>query len=192
MGWRVMVTAVAAVSLSMVTSVNARGQSHGHPQTEPAPTGTVSPELETFGRAVAVQARLDQLEYFREVLASTDQALQVTQEIQRLGKDANNVARVNQLSLELRDALDDIDHYNRRLLVSFTKSQDAGLKTLTKELHKSYTYVERDQRTVQQLMEPGQVVAARLATGAANLEKSLSDFRTDEIRLGRDMGISAR
>src|SRR3974377_1494616 len=98
------------------------------------------------------------------------------------------MATVNALSLQLRDVLDDIEHYNRKLLVSFSKFQEAELKGLTKRLQKSYSYVGRDARTMQQLMEPGKVNPEQLATGAANLEKALSDFRTDQIRLGREMG----
>jgi hypothetical protein len=52
--------------------------------------------------------------------------------------------------------------------------------------------VSREAHTVQQLMEPGKVVPEQLATGAANLEKALSDFRTDQIRLGREMGIQSK
>ena len=161
-------------------------------QTEPAPTGTVSPELQSLGRSVAIQARPDQLGYFQSAIDSTDKALHETRDLQQLGPSAGNVALVNQMSLQLRDALDDIEHYTRRLLVSFTKVQEAELKKLTRRMQKSFSYVQRDAKNVQQLMEPGKVAADALATGAANLEKSLSDYRTDEIRLGREMGIQSK
>jgi hypothetical protein len=184
--------AVAAIWWVLAVSVDAQAHQHGPPPAETAPTGNVSPELETFGRAVAVQARLDQVGYFREVLSSTDKALQLSRDLQGLGVAASDSAVVNAQSLHLRDELDDVEHYNRRLRASFTKPQAAGLKQLNKQLDKSYSYVLRDARTVQQLMEPGHVMPEQLATGAANLEKSLSDFRTDQIRLGRDMGIPAK
>ena len=41
-------------------------------------------------------------------------------------------------------------------------------------------------------MEPGKIVAERLTSAAANLEKALSDFRTDQVRLGREMGIQSK
>jgi hypothetical protein len=167
--------------------------SHGSkPAAEPAPSGTESPELETFGRAIAVQARPDQVEYFNSAIASTDKALQDSRELQRMGAAAKNIALVNAMSLRLRDALDDVEHYNGRLLASFTKTQGSELKKLIKPMRKSYSHVSRDARTVQQLMEPGTVVPEKLATGAANLEKALSDFRTDQIRLGREMGIQSK
>jgi hypothetical protein len=96
------------------------------------------------------------------------------------------------MSLQLRDSLDDVEHYNRRLMASFTKYQEKELKKLTKRLHKSYSFVTRDAKRVQQLMEPGKTIPDELATGAANLEKALSDFRTDLIRLGREMGIQSK
>jgi hypothetical protein len=162
------------------------------PPAEPTPTGGISPELETFGRAVTLQARLDQLDYFRSVLQNTDKALQLSSELQRLGASATNIAMVNALSLQLRDDLDEVELYNRRLFISFTKPQEAGLKKLTRQVKRSYSYVERDAKTVQQLMEPGKVVPEQLATGAADLEKALSYFRTDQIRLGREMGIQSK
>ncbi|HZD31013.1 MAG TPA: hypothetical protein VE779_05055 [Candidatus Angelobacter sp.] len=184
---------MACLTIFVATLGLAQSHQHGHPSSAgTAPTGDVSPELETFGRAVAVQARLDQRGYFQQVLTSTDHALLLSRDLQSMGDVASDAAIVNAMSLQLRDELDDADVYNRRLLSSFTKAQDSGLKQLTKPLKKSYALVLRDARTVQQLMEPGHVVPEHLATGAANLEKALSDFRTDQIRLGRDMGIPAK
>ncbi|HVO63724.1 MAG TPA: hypothetical protein VMT53_22565 [Terriglobales bacterium] len=166
-------------------------QSHGH-QTEPAPTGTISPELQSLGRSVAIQARPDQVEFFKSAIDSTDEALRESRDLQQLGASAVNTALVNQMSLQLQDALDDVEHYTRLLLASFTRVQETELKKLTRRMRKSYSYVQRDGKRVQQLMEPGKVAPKALATGAANLEKSLSDYRTDEIRLGREMGIQSQ
>jgi hypothetical protein len=192
MRWMAAMIAVAAISLQVTAWGFAQQHSQSHPPPEPSPTGTIGSELETFGRAVAMQARPDQLGYFQEVLTSTGKALRLSRDLQSMGAAATDTAIVNAMSLQLRDELDDVEHYNRRLLVSFSKPQQAGLKNLTHQLKKSYAVVARQARTVQQLMEPGKVVPEQLATGAANLEKALSDFRTDEIRLGRDMGIQAQ
>ncbi len=162
------------------------------PAAEPAPSGEASPELETFGRIIAVQARIDQVGYFNSAIESTDRALHESRQLQHLGGAVNDVATVNAISLQLRDSLDDVEHYNGRLLASFSKPQQSGLKKLTKQMHKSYSSVAHDARAMQLLMEPGKIVPDRLATGAANLEKTLSDFRTDEIRLGREMGIQTK
>ena len=190
--WR-MAVAVALLSSSVATWGQLPDRPHtDKPPAEPPPAGVVSPELETFGRIVAIQARPDQVDYFNSAIASTDQALQESRELQRLGAAAKNIALVNSMSLTLRDSLDDVEHYNGRLLASFTKLQESELKKLTKPLRESYTQVSRQARIVQQLMEPGKVVPDQLATGAANLEKALSDFRTDQIRLGREMGIQSK
>lgn len=187
---RVALTIIAALALVPVTA-----QAQGNPphdKKEPAPSGEVSPELETFGRAVAVQARLDQLEWYFGMLSGTDQALRLADSLQNMNDAANNIAAVNAMSLKLRDTLDEVDHNQRRLVASFTKLQEQGLKKLTRQLAKSHKDVQREARTVQQLMEPGHVVPQQLATGAANLEKALFDFRTDQIRMGREMGIPVR
>jgi hypothetical protein len=188
---------VAVASLLFVTSLASWGQdSHrpvaGAPPPEAAPTGAINPELETMTRAVAVQARPDQVGYFRAALASTDAALQRSRELQTLGDAANSTPAVNAQSLALRDAIDDVDHYNGRFLASFSKTQETELKPRRKRLRKSYTFVARETRTVQQDMDPGKVVPDRLASAAANLEKALSDFRTDQVRLAREMGIQSK
>lgn len=190
--WRTAI-AVAFLSISVAAWTQMPEPPHGSkPPAEPAPSGAVSPELETFGRIIAIQARPEQVIDFNSAIASTDKALQDSRELQQLGAAARNVALVNGMSLRLRDAMDDVEHYNGRLLASFTKFQASELKALTKKLHRSYLYAARDARVVQQLMEPGKVVPDQLATGAANLEKTLSDFRSDEIRLGREMGIQSK
>jgi hypothetical protein len=159
---------------------------------EPNTTGVATPELDSLGRSVAIQTRPDQVQYFQSAIESTDKALQESRQLQRLGPNARNIGLVNKMSLQLRDTLDDTEHYTGRLLASFTKVQTSELKKLTKRLEKSYSAVKHDARAVSDLMEPGKVVPEQLATGAANLEKSLSDYRSDQIRLGREMGIQSQ
>jgi len=159
---------------------------------ESLPNGAADPELATFTRAVALQARPDQVGFFHSVIDSTDAALQESRELQRLGPKANDIATVNAKSLQLRDTIDDVDHYNQRFLVSFSKFQASELKPLTKRVRKSYKYVAKEAKNVGQLMEPGKTVPEQLMSAAANLEKALSDFRTDQIRLGREMGIQSK
>lgn len=189
--------AVAVASLLILMTLAARGQrSHpaqpGAPPPESVPTGAINPELETMTRAVAMQARPDQVGYFHSAIESTDAALQQSRELQRLGAAANQIPTVNAKSLALRDAIDDVDHYNGRFMASFSKTQEMLLKPLRKRLRKSYTFVDRESKAVQKRMEPGKVIPERMMSAAANLEKALSDFRTDQIRLGREMGIQSK
>lgn len=187
---------VVAVASFMMISLTVWGQESHRPHSttppaESAPTGAVNPELETMTRAVAIQARADQVGYFRSAISSTDTALQLSRELQTLGPAAQSIPTVNARSLQLRDTLDDVEHYYGRFVASFSKTQSTELKPLTKRVRKSYTFVARESKTVQQRMEPGKVVPERLANAAANLEKALSDFRTDQVRLAREMGIQS-
>lgn len=190
---RLTAVAVAFLILSPLVWGQPSHKPHStNPPSEPLPTGTAGPELETLTRAVAIQARPDQIGYFHSLIDSTDTALQQSRALQRLGPDLNSIPTVNAKSLQLRDAIDDVDHYNQRFLVSFTKVQENELKPLTKRVRKSYKYVAKEWKRVGQLMEPESMVPGRLMTAAANLEKALSDFRTDQIRLGREMGIQSK
>jgi hypothetical protein len=190
-------TGAAVAAASLVLSISAWSQQSHKPHStnsssESLPNGGADPELATFTRAVALQARPDQVGFFHSVIDSTDAALQESRELQRLGPEVNNVSTVNAKSLQLRDAIDDVDHYNQRFLVSFSKFQESELKPLTKRVRKSYKSVAKEWKNVGQLMEPGKTVPAKLMTAAANLEKALSDFRTDQIRLGREVGIQSK
>src|SRR5450631_444965 len=196
MGWRPDIRSLFAVAI-LSMSLAAWGQESHRPHStvppaESAPTGAANPELETMTRAAAIQARPDQVGCFRSAIASTDDALQQSRELQILGPAAPSTSTVNAKSLQLRDAIDDVEHYYGRLVASFSKTQSAELKSLTKRLRKSYSFVAKEYKTVQQRMEPGKVVPERLTSGAANLEKALSDFRTDQVRLAREMGIQSK
>ncbi len=187
---------VAVVGVCFLLQSFAFGQHRPHSTTgtPPASSPGTSPDaaIETLTRAVAIQARPDQVEFFHSTIDSVDSALEQSRELQGLGPAINSIPTVNAKSLQLRDTLDDVDHDSRHFLTTFSKRQETELKTLTKRLRKSYSYVEKEYRVVEKWMEPENVSADRLAGAAANLEKALSDFRTDEIRLGREMGIQSK
>ena len=190
-------TRTAVAVALFILPVSAWGQQSHKPHatnssSESLPNGATDPELATFTRAVALEARPDQLGYFHSLIDSTDAALQESRELQRLGPVVNNVSTINAKSLQLRDTIDEVDHYNQRFLVSFSKFQESELKPLTKRVRRSYKYVAKEWRNVGELMEPGKTVPEKLMSAAANLEKALSDFRTDQIRLGREMGIQSK
>jgi hypothetical protein len=187
------IVVVASFILSVAAWAQLPNRPHtGKPPAEPVPAGSSVPELDTVGRAVAIQARPDQVSYFQSAIESTDTALQQSRELQSLEPAAINIPNLNARSLKLRDALDNVEHYTGRFVASFSKTQEAELKKLTKKLRKSYAAVEREAASVSQQLEPGSTVPQRLNSAAANLEKSLSDYRSDQIRLGREMGIQSK
>lgn len=185
-------TVVAAVFLFM-TIAGLGQQSHRPKATTPpaegAPTAENTAELETFSRAVAIQARPDQVGYFQSAIQSTDAALQESRDLANLGPAGNTTPNLNAKSLQLRDALDDIEHYSRIFVASFSKAQQTELKKLTRNMHKSYSVVSKEAGIVSQQIEPGKVVLEQVKGSAANLERALSNFRSDQIRLAREMGI---
>jgi len=74
-------------------------------------------------------------------------------------------------------------------VASFSKAQQTELKKLTRNMHKSYSVVSKEAGIVSQQIEPGKVVLEQVKGSAANLERALSNFRSDQIRLAREMGI---
>src|SRR5450755_3233797 len=131
MGWRPDIRLLVAVEILSMSLAGWGQESHrAHstvPPAESAPTGAINPELATMTRAAAIQARPDQVGYFHSAIASTEAALQQSAELQTLGPAAQSIPTTNAKSLQLRDAIDDVDHYNGRLLASFTKTQESEL-----------------------------------------------------------------
>ena len=77
----------AAIAVTFIPiSIAACGQLPERPQsskpaTEPAPSGAVSPELETFSRMIALQARPDQVGYFNSATSARDRYERETQPV---------------------------------------------------------------------------------------------------------------
>ena len=63
------------------------------------------------------------------------------------------------------------------------------MKNLTKKLTKSDSAVSKDAKAISQQLEHRTPDSARLAGTATNLEKALALFQSDQLNLGKEMGI---
>ena len=65
------------------------------------------------------------------------------------------------------------------------------MKTLTKKLTKSDSAVSKGAKAISQQLEQGTLDPGRLANAAANLEKALAALQSDQLNLGKEMGIQS-
>jgi hypothetical protein len=164
-----------------------------------ANTGTTSgttapaedPDMATFKHAIAVQATEVQAVQFHRMIQSTEAARQQADDLQRLGAKESDSVALTQKATALQDSVDEAQSENRAFRRSFLDSQEAGLKNLTKKLTKADSAVSKNAKALSQQLDQGTLNGARLANAAANLEKALTVFQSDQLNLGKDMGIQS-
>ena len=65
------------------------------------------------------------------------------------------------------------------------------MKNLTRKLTKSDSAVSKGAKAISKQLEQRTVNSGRLVSAAANLEKALALFQTDQLNLGKEMGIQS-
>ena len=73
---------------------------------------------------------------------------------------------------------------------SFTKSQKAGLKELTKKLEKADSEVSKQWKDLEKQLRGVKAASEGMAGSADRLEKALEEFQSQQIELGKEMGIT--
>jgi hypothetical protein len=147
------------------------------------------PDIATFNHAVAVQATPGQIGQFNLMIKSTEVARLQARSLQHLGSNASDSVVLTHKVTGLQDSVDEAQSENRAFRRSLLDSQEAGLKHLTKKLTKSDLAVSKSAKVISQQLDEGTLNPERLANAAANLEKALAVFQSDQLKLGKEMGI---
>jgi DNA repair exonuclease SbcCD ATPase subunit len=147
------------------------------------------PDTATFKHAVAVQATEEQIGQFRLMMKSTEAARQQAHDLQHLGPNASDSVALTHKATGLQSSVEEAQRQNRDFRRSLSDSQEAGLKNLTKKLTKSDATVSKDAKAISQQLQQGMLTSEWLGNAAANLEKALVVFQSDQLNLGKEMGI---
>ena len=188
-------TALALGTVLLFCPHGAFGQHGGHGGGRggaPHSTGggtTSDSSLQDFNHALAVQATADQASQFRALAKGTEAARKQAQDLLQLAAKANNSADFSQQTAALKDAVEDAQGGNKYFVKSFTKSQKAGLKELTKKLEKADSAVARQRKVLDQKLGHAKGDSEGIASTADRLEKALAEFQTQQLSLGKEMGI---
>ncbi len=92
--------------------------------------------LVDFNRALAVQATSDQISHFPELAKSTEAAKNLAKDFSGMSGKADSVTEFYRKTAALKEAVEEAQGSNQDFVKSFTKSQKAGLKELTKKLER--------------------------------------------------------
>ena len=90
----------------------------------------------------------------------------------------------------LKDAVEDAQGGNKYFLKSFSKSQKAGLKELTKKLEKADSEVAKQKKVLDQQLG-AKSDSGTIAGTADKLEKALAEFQTQQIEFRQRDGNSS-
>jgi len=149
------------------------------------------PDSATFKRTVAEQATDEQIAQFRLMTRNTEAARQQAQDLQHLSSTSNGSEDLSGRADGLQDSVDKTLTDARTFLQSFSDSQEADLKNLVKKLTKSGGAVNKSAKGISQQLEQNKLNSRRLAGTAESLEKALAEFQSDQLMLGKEMGIPA-
>jgi hypothetical protein len=171
------------------------GTVHGRPlicvhDCPDTPEGTSSEDdLQNFENLMAVQASADQSAAFIKVMQySQDAATQLQSFREHLQKVAVSAVPSDRVASQDR-AIKEARAGNQNFLSSFSPAQKLGLKDLTDKLEKADADLDEQTRAFDQTFEVTKAENELVATSAANLDKTLSNFRSGQLALAGEMGV---
>jgi hypothetical protein len=146
--------------------------------------------LADFNHALAVQATSDQVSHFPGLTKSTETARRLAQSFSGLSGKADSATDFSGKTAALKEAVEEAQGSNQDFVKSFTKSQKAGLKELTKKLEKADSEVTKQWKYLEKQLGGAKAVNEGMVGTADKLEKALEEFQSQQIGLGKEMGIT--
>jgi hypothetical protein len=186
---------VSGIAVLLLFALAVLGQHGGRHGSTPTGGATTTPsedqDVATFKHAIAVQASEDQIRQFRLMIKSTEAARQQAHDLQHLDMNASSVEDLTGKAARLQDSVEEAQSENQTFRRSLSDAQEAGLKNLTKKVTKSAAAVSKNAKAISRRLEQGTVDSGRLISAAGSLEKALAALQSDQVNLGKEMGIQA-
>ena len=174
---------------TLLAQRGSHGAGAGRPATTAANPAPNNSDITDFNRAVALQATPEQTARFQQLTMSTEAA---RKESQILSQHAESAGKPNSSRyVGLSDAVEDAQNNNLQFVRSFSSSQQSGLKTLTKKLSNANSDVSKQSKTLAQELGRSEIDSKRIANIVEKLDKALTGFQTDQLEIGKAMGIQS-
>ena len=196
----VSVLAIALLALSHPMFAQRGGGGLGGPGASPAgsPAGGVvgnrpdgvnqSDGLKAYHHAIAVQATTDQRSAFAKIALYTESAGNQLQDFRKSLQDPAPAALSGHVTA-LDQAIEQARSSNQNFLSSFSAAQKSGLQDATKKLEKAAAELDRELKTLDQIVHSEKPETQPASNSAAALEKALASFQSEQLALGREMSI---
>ena|SRR5271163_3889322 len=179
------ITLLASPSM-LLAQHGGRGTTAG-PTSTTAPNPTPNSDISDFNRAVALQASPDQITEFRQLTKSTDAARKDAQSLIQLSQNASKPD--SSRYAELNDAVDEARNTNQQFMKSLSASQQSALKPQTKKLAKADADVSKQSKVLAHELGRSEVDNKKIADVVEKLDNALTGFQTEQIDIGKEMGI---
>jgi hypothetical protein len=156
------------------------------------PSGVDSKDdLKDFHAVLAVQATAEQVIQYNFMLKSTAAASGELQAfLEQLGKQ-NNGSELASRDATVAQAIEKARTENKKFLDGFSDPQKSGLKEIVKRLSKTDSDLALQAKALDLEVGDAKAVALQAASSAQTLERTLTNFRTEQIDLGEEMSIGA-
>ena len=146
-------------------------------------------DLKSFRRFIAVQANAEQRAAFAKVAQYTQIASDQVKDFHASFAKVLASFPLADRTNSLEEAIDEARAGNQNFLTSLSSTQKSGLQDLTTRLAKADSELAKQVRALAQIVRIPTANSEQIANLAASLEEKLGSFQTEQLALGREMGI---
>jgi len=146
-------------------------------------------DLKNFHQAMAVQATDEQRAAFAKLAQYTQDAGDRLKALRGLLQKVPASSPLSDRATTLDLAIEQARASNKNFLASFSSKQKSGLKDIAKKLEKADSDLDKQVKTLDQIVQTSKSDGEPIASSAASLAKELATFQDEQLALGREMGI---
>ncbi|MGA7078631.1 MAG: hypothetical protein WBQ43_05575 [Terriglobales bacterium] len=143
--------------------------------------------LKNFRQALAVQATAEQRAAFARIALYTETASDSLQGFRKSMQPGT--AAFPDHAASLNQALEQARAGNQNFLSSFSEAQKSGLREAAAKLAKADSDLDKQIKTLDQLVHTAKPEPDPIAASAAALDKALAAFQNEQLALAREMSI---
>jgi len=170
------------------------GGGHGMPTGGAGSAGPASgvsskDDLKDFHQAMAVQATDEQRAAFAKIAQCTQDASDRLKTFRELLRKVPASSPLSDRATALDQAIEQARASNKNFLASFSSKQKSGLKDIAKKLEKADSDLDKQVKTLDQIVQTAKSDGEQIASSAASLDKEIATFQDEQLALGREMGI---
>jgi hypothetical protein len=175
---------------TMTAQRHGGGFGGGVPGANNRPTGVDEKDsLKDFHHALAVQATSQQIAEFQALIKETNAAKTRLQTFMQQQRKAGGGSEPAVTVAELDESLQHPRADSQKFVEGFSAAQKSGLKELLKKLGKAESDLEAEQKKLDESLQAENKPNAEIDSRSDSLTKSLTEFSSQQLALGREMGV---
>jgi hypothetical protein len=146
-------------------------------------------DLKNFHQAMAVMATAEQRAAFAKISQYAQAAIDQLQAFRESLHQVPSGSPLSDRATAVERAIEQARAGNQNFLTSFSPAQKSGLKDITGKLAKADSEVDKQIKTFNQAVQTPKPEGEQIASSAASLDKQFASFQSEQLALGREMGV---